>query len=45
MSTEDNKALIRPFYEEVINKKNTAAIDDFVAPNHIERAKQTITIY
>jgi hypothetical protein len=31
MSTEDNKALIRRFYEEVFNKKNLAALDDFFA--------------
>jgi predicted ester cyclase len=57
MSTEDNKALVRRFYEEVINKKKTAAIDEFIDPNHvdhaappgipggIEGAKQTITMY
>jgi predicted ester cyclase len=45
MSTEDHKALVRRFYEEVFNKKNMAAIDDFVAPNHIEGAKQSITMY
>jgi len=36
MSTEDNKALIRRFYEEVFNKKNLAAIDDFFAPDHVD---------
>ena len=36
MSTEDNKALIRRFYEEVFNKKNLAAIDEFFAPNHVD---------
>jgi predicted ester cyclase len=45
MSTEDNKALMRRFYEEVFNKKKTAAIDDFIAPDQVERAKQTITLY
>jgi len=57
MSTEDNKALVRRFYEEVINKKKTAAIDEFIDPNQvdhaappgipggIEGAKQTITMY
>jgi predicted ester cyclase len=45
MSTEDNKALIRRFYEEVFNKKNMAAIDDFIAPNQVDDAKQTITMY
>lgn len=33
MSTEENKALMRHFYEEVFNQKNLAAIDDFMAPN------------
>lgn len=36
MSTEENKALIRRFYEEVFNKKNLAAIDDFFAPDHVD---------
>jgi steroid delta-isomerase-like uncharacterized protein len=34
MLTEDNKALIRRFYEEVFNKRNMAAINDFYAPDH-----------
>jgi predicted ester cyclase len=45
MSIEDNRALVRHWYEEVFNKKNVAAIDEFIAPNQIERAKQTITMY
>ena len=36
MSVEENKVLIRRFYEEVFNKKNLAAIDEFFAPNHID---------
>jgi len=36
MSTEDNKVLIRRFYEEVFNKRNLGAIDDFYAPDHID---------
>jgi steroid delta-isomerase-like uncharacterized protein len=36
MSTEENKALIRRFYEEVFNNRNLAALDDFYAPNHID---------
>ena len=35
MSTEENKALMRRFYEEVFNQKNLAAIDDFVAPTFV----------
>ena len=36
MTTEDNKALIGHFYEEVFNKKNLAALDDFYAPDHVD---------
>jgi predicted ester cyclase len=36
MSVEENKALIRRFYEEVFNKKNLAAIDEFYSPNHVD---------
>ena len=36
MSTEDNKALMRRFLEEVFNKKKLAAIDEFLAPNHVD---------
>src|SRR5579863_1066568 len=38
MSTEQNKALVRRFYDEVFNKKNLAAIDDFLAPHIIEHS-------
>jgi predicted ester cyclase len=36
MSTEDNKALMRRFLEEVFNKQNPAAIDEFISPNHVD---------
>ncbi len=36
MSTEDNKALIRRFYEEVFNKRNLAALDEFYALDHVD---------
>jgi steroid delta-isomerase-like uncharacterized protein len=36
MSTDENKTLIRSFYEEVFNKRNLDAIDDFYAPDHID---------
>jgi predicted ester cyclase len=36
MSIEENKGLIRRFYEEVFNKRNLGAIDDFFAPDHID---------
>jgi steroid delta-isomerase-like uncharacterized protein len=36
MSSEENKALMRRFLEEVFNKKNLAAIDEFIAPDHVD---------
>jgi steroid delta-isomerase-like uncharacterized protein len=36
MSTEENKALMSRFLEEVFNKKNLAAIDEFIAPNQVD---------
>ncbi len=38
MSTEDNKVIVRRFYDEAINKKNLAAIDEFVDPNVIDHS-------
>ncbi len=38
MPIEDNKALVRRFIEEVFNKKNLAAIDELIAPNHIDHS-------
>src|SRR5437868_6186043 len=35
MSTEDNKALVQRFFEEVINQKNLAALDQFVSPTAV----------
>jgi predicted ester cyclase len=35
MSTQDNKALVQRFYEEVINQKNLAALDQFVSPTAV----------
>ena len=32
MSTEDNKAIVRRFFEEVYNKGNVAFVDELVAP-------------
>ena len=57
MSTETNKASVRRFYEEVFNKRNRAAIDEFIDPNQVDHdappgtlgglkgAKQTLTMY
>jgi predicted ester cyclase len=56
MSTEDNKAIIRRFYEEVFNRGNLA-VDAFIDPNQVdhfappgtpgglEGAKQTIGMF
>ena len=33
MSTEDNKAIVRRFFEEVHNQGNVAAVDELLAPN------------
>jgi steroid delta-isomerase-like uncharacterized protein len=33
MSTEENKALVRRFYDEVTNGRNVAVLDDLLAPN------------
>lgn len=38
MSTEDNKALLRRYYDEVVNKKNRAAIDEFIDPQMVDHA-------
>jgi predicted ester cyclase len=57
MSTEANKASTRRFYDEVFNKKNRAAIDEFIDPNHVDHSappgtpdglkgvKQTLNMY
>ena len=36
MSTEENKALIRRFYEKVFNEKKPEALDEFYAPDHVD---------
>jgi steroid delta-isomerase-like uncharacterized protein len=36
MSTEDNKALMRQYLEEVFNQKNLAALDAFISSNHVD---------
>lgn len=38
MLTENNKVLVRGYIEEVFNKKNLAAIDELIAPNHIDHS-------
>jgi steroid delta-isomerase-like uncharacterized protein len=34
MSSEENKAVIRRWFKEVINGKNAAAVDELAAPNY-----------
>jgi steroid delta-isomerase-like uncharacterized protein len=38
MSTEENKALVRRFYEEVFNQKNTTAIGELFDPNLVDHS-------
>ncbi len=38
MSTEENKALVRRFEEEVWNGRNPSRVDEFFAASHIFRA-------
>ena len=54
MTTDDNKALVQRFFEEVINQRNLAALDQFVTPggvNHTvpaglpEEANQFLGLY
>ena len=37
MAVEQNKALFRRFVEEVFNKGDVSTIDEFLAPNFVER--------
>ncbi len=36
MSAEENKAILRRFYEEVFNQKNLAALDEATAPTFVD---------
>ena len=35
MSTEQNKAVVRRFVEEVLNKQNAAIVDELLAPDYV----------
>ena len=56
MSTEDNKALVRRFYEEVINQRNLDLVDELCTTTHVyhnppttlhgrEEFKQLLSLY
>jgi steroid delta-isomerase-like uncharacterized protein len=34
-TTDDNKALVQRFFEEVLNQKNLAALDQFISPGAV----------
>jgi len=36
MSTEENKAIARRFFEEVLNQRNVALIDELCSPNYVD---------
>ena len=38
MSTEENKAMVRRFIEDVFNKQNVSALDGFLAPNVVHHS-------
>jgi predicted ester cyclase len=38
MSTEENKALVRRYYEEAVNQRKLAVVDELVTPNHLSHA-------
>ena len=35
MSTEDNKAFVRRFYEEIFNRGNMAVVDELCTANYL----------
>jgi predicted SnoaL-like aldol condensation-catalyzing enzyme len=39
--TEENKALVRKFYEEAWVKGNADAVDEFIAANYVEHGLPT----
>jgi len=56
MSTEDNKTLVRRFYEDVFNQRNLALVDELCSTTHVfhnppttlhgrEEFKQLLSVY
>ncbi len=41
MTTDDNKALVQQFFEQVINQRNLAALDQFVPPGGVNHTVPT----
>jgi predicted ester cyclase len=41
MTTDENKVLVRRFYDEVINQKNLAILDQFLSPNAVNHSVPT----
>ena len=42
MSTDENKLLVRRFYEEVVNKGNVSRLAEFVPPDGLEGMKEHV---
>jgi predicted SnoaL-like aldol condensation-catalyzing enzyme len=38
VSAQENEALVRRYFEEVWDKGNVAAVDDFMAPDYVQHA-------
>jgi predicted ester cyclase len=41
MTTDENKALVQRFYDEVINQKNLAVLDQFLSPSAVNHSVPT----
>jgi len=40
MTAETNKAIVSRNYEEVFNNRNSALVDEFIAPSYINQAAE-----
>ncbi|HEX8917032.1 MAG TPA: ester cyclase [Chloroflexota bacterium] len=41
---EANIALVRRFYEEIVNRQNTAILSDFIAPNFVDHIPHPLPV-